>query len=57
MEKKTIKGERKVRKLILSSETLRTLTPTELQHVAGVGTGWPCGSSACTGSADCCDWH
>lgn len=57
MEKKAMKTERKVRKLTLSSETLRVLTPTELQHVAGVATGFPCGSSACTGSADCCDFH
>ena len=54
---KTMKAERKVRKLILYSETLRILTPTELQQVAGAATGFPCGSSACTGSADCCDFH
>lgn len=57
MEKKVIKGERKVRKLILYSETLRILTPTELQQVAGVASSRPmCGTTACTGTADCCDY-
>jgi hypothetical protein len=57
MKKQVIKGERKSRKLILYSETLRILTPTELRHVEGGATGLLCGSSACTGSADCCDFH
>ena len=58
MEKKTTKGDRRNRKLILHSETLRTLTSTELQQVAGGTYFWYCGgTTGCTGSADCCDYH
>jgi len=58
MKKKAIKGERNVRKLVLHSETLRTLTSTELQHAAGATYFWNCGgTTGCTGSADCCDYH
>jgi hypothetical protein len=57
MEKKANKlGERKVRKLILSSETLRTLTAPELHQVAGA-TGGVCTGSICGLTADCCEYN
>ena len=56
MEKKAISRDRKVRKLILQSETLCTLTPTELQQVVAASRSPLCGTTGCTGSAECCDY-
>jgi hypothetical protein len=55
MEKKAAKEGRKARKLILHSETLRNLDPTELRQVAGATGGW-CTGSMCYGTAECCDY-